>query len=70
MSDRTFVESSAYDIGVLLRAVQLDPHGGFLHRPFLHFFYLVSRQMAALRLQNIQVGGFAGEECEDRSMKT
>ena len=41
-------DRSAYDIGVPLRAVQVDPPVGFLGIPIGHYFFLVGRQKAAL----------------------
>ena len=70
MSDRALVHRVAYDIVVPSRAVQVDPHVGFLGRPIGHYFFLVGRQKAALWLQNSQSGGLVGQECEDGSLKT
>ena len=55
---------------VLLRAIQIDPHLGFLGNSIGHFFLLLGRLSAAWWLQNSQSGGLVGQEYEDGSLKT
>ena len=52
VSDRALVYRAAYDLGVLPRAVQVDPHVEFVGRPIGHLFFQVSREKAVLWLQN------------------
>ena len=60
----------ACDIGVLWRAVQVDPHVGILDRHLGHFFFLADKRKAVLDLQSPESGGLVIQEFEDGSVKT
>ena len=64
MADRTLVHRAANEIAVPLRAVQVNPHLGFLCHPVGHFLPSESRQRAVLGLQDSQCGGLVHQASE------
>ena len=67
---RTLVHRAANEIAVPLRAVQVDPHLGFLCHPVDHFLPSESRQRTVFGLQDSQCGGLVHQASGDGRLKT
>ena len=60
----------AYEIGLLSRPLQVEPHLGFFGLFHGALFLSVGLAECCVVAPESQSGGLVGQECEDRSLKT